>query len=185
MIYPKGGTAAERYGVLGSMRNDQCERKGVAKTANIFVEYEVFREFELFPERLISGGDVYWTSAVVDSGYKMVYAEDAVVVHPARDFKELLEKSFRVGRGNVQMWEEQGENPYGVMLRKLSQIPSRLLQQKAPPSKNETPSESTPPDRDFEMTAAMYVVGVFTTFAQNLGRLYAMTPKRSRYKSNG
>lgn len=174
MVFPRGETAAERYDASGNMRNDKSVQRGVAKTANIFVFRRVFNEFGHFPETLISGGDVYWTGGAVDAGHNLVYAEDAIVEHPARGLKQILKKKFRIGRGNVQKWRIEGKRPSRVMFGKLSKIPSAILNQLRDESTNTEKENKTPPDREFEMGIGVFIVGLLGTFAQNFGRLYAI-----------
>ena len=106
--YSERKTAAELYDSMTNMQveNYICER-GVAPTANLFVRASLFDEVGLFPEDVISGGDMQWTKKATSMGYKLVYAPRAVVQHPSRRFRELLAKHIRVGTGLVSIRRDE------------------------------------------------------------------------------
>ena len=110
-MYSARRTAAELYDSVTNMQieNNINDRK-VAKTANLFVKASVFEKIGLFPADVSSGGDVQWTKRLTSMGYKLVYAPEAIVRHPARNLKELLKKQVRVGMGMVPIWENQGRS---------------------------------------------------------------------------
>lgn len=87
------------YDSLNNMDNELSVSRGHAKTANLFVRRRVFDEIGLFPEDVVSGGDVEWTSHAVRAGHRLRYCDDAVVEHPTRGGRQTLIKAFRVGRG--------------------------------------------------------------------------------------
>jgi glycosyltransferase involved in cell wall biosynthesis len=95
---------------LDSMTNirmrDNVRKRGVAKTANLFVPKSLFEAVGLFSEGIRSGGDVQWTSRVTKEGYTLGFCEDAVVRKPARGLSALIKKQWRVGRGKTNI-----ENP--------------------------------------------------------------------------
>jgi glycosyltransferase involved in cell wall biosynthesis len=98
---PRG---AEIWDSITNMQVEQGIReRGVGKTANLFVERQVFDAIGPFPDELVSGGDVAWTSRASGHGFKIVYAPDATVEHPARRIKSLIRKQFRVGRGQAAL----------------------------------------------------------------------------------
>jgi len=93
-------TGAEYIDAISNMRNKKSIReRGVAKTANLFVIRSVFEHIGLFPQDLVSGGDLYYTAKATAAGYRISYAPEAKVEHPTRFFKDLLKKEFRVGIG--------------------------------------------------------------------------------------
>ncbi|MDA1129562.1 MAG: glycosyltransferase [Chloroflexi bacterium] len=80
------------------------EQEGFAATANFFARRDLFRRQGLFLAELISGGDYEFGRRVTGAGEKLVYLEDAVVEHPARDsFRAVLKKRRRVARGAMQL----------------------------------------------------------------------------------
>lgn len=104
--------------LFDSVSNMQVARnvaeRGVAKTANLFVRAGVFEAVGGFPP-VRSGGDVAWTRRATDSGFRLVYAPDAVVEHPARRLTELVRKQHRVGRGQPFLWASAGWSKLGVL----------------------------------------------------------------------
>ncbi|MFC1782530.1 glycosyltransferase [Planctomycetota bacterium] len=97
-------SAAEYYDALCNIRiKDNVETRGVAFTANLFVCKEVVDSIGPFPQRIRSGGDVFFTSRATTAGHKIVYAGQAIVEHPARDLRGLLLKSLRIGKGKLSI----------------------------------------------------------------------------------
>lgn len=98
--------------LLDSRVNMQIESgirtRGVAKTANLFVRASLFDEIGWFPPHMKSGGDVLWTERATTHGFKLVFAKEAEVSHPARSWGEVFSKQFRVGRGQVAAMREKG-----------------------------------------------------------------------------
>lgn len=64
----------------------------------------------MFPDWVISGGDIQWTAKATRSGFLLVYASKAVVKHPARSLKALLKKQHRVGRGLTYVYVSNGKS---------------------------------------------------------------------------
>ena len=95
-----GQPAAEIFDAASHMHSEElvAAQKGAA-TANLFIRADVARRVGPFPDTVRSGGDMIWTKSAVRMGFRLAYAEDAVVRHPARKFRELLRKGFRVGTG--------------------------------------------------------------------------------------
>lgn len=115
-------TAAEQLDSLTNMHNRSAVAKGSAKTANILAYASVFKKVGLFPAEMKSGGDVAWTSRAVDMGMNLVYCSDAVVMHPARTFGELIKKQYRVGTGAVAVWKERKKSPIWIGLAILAHV---------------------------------------------------------------
>ena len=83
-------------------------RSGVAKTANMFVKREVFENAGYFNDKLLSGGDIEWTSRAVRFGASIKYEPKALVYHPVRNnFNEIAKKVYRVGTGKGQVLKEK------------------------------------------------------------------------------
>ena len=89
--------------VYDSIMNIQVEeavkRRGVAMTANLFVKSEVFRHLGGFEDQTKSGGDIHFTHMAYIQGYRLIYSAEALVTHPARNFKELVAKAYRTAIG--------------------------------------------------------------------------------------
>jgi glycosyltransferase involved in cell wall biosynthesis len=86
---------------------------------NLFVQRRVVEALGPFERELRSGGDMLWTRRASDAGFKLIYAEDAVVQYPARPLSALLTKQFRVGQGVPSVWTEFGIGRPGMVLRAL------------------------------------------------------------------
>lgn len=90
-----GAACFEKLYAFNQERN--CDG-GYSVTANLVVSGRVFREHGLFDEGAISGEDFAWTKRVTDAGEKMVFGQDVVVYHPARESViELIHKARRDG----------------------------------------------------------------------------------------
>ncbi|GEM_PF-394677 len=106
--YGEKVTAAKITDALTSIRvKEAVSKRNVAYTANLFVRKEVFNKTGLFEEGVRSGGDVRWAGNAVNSGFKIGYAEDAVVYKFARGARELYRKKIRTGRGYFFSWKEE------------------------------------------------------------------------------
>ncbi|HQP92124.1 MAG TPA: hypothetical protein PLU24_05560 [Candidatus Omnitrophota bacterium] len=90
-----------------------------AGTVNLFVKRQVFENIGFFEDSVRSGADMQFTNKAVLSGYKLVFARDAIVFHPTRAFKELIKKSYRVGIGIVDVMTARGIKAHDVILRTL------------------------------------------------------------------
>jgi glycosyltransferase involved in cell wall biosynthesis len=79
------------------------EEFGYAVTANLFAARGTFSAVGEFDERLMSSGDVEWTRRAVRLGHPLLYAPDAVVLHPPRTTaRALLKKARRVAEGGAR-----------------------------------------------------------------------------------
>lgn len=96
---PARMSAAEFVDSMNFLDNEQHikNRRG-AITANLFVRSHLFEQAGFFPA-VRSGGDIRWTGRALQEGFSLIYAPQAVVRHPLRNFEDLIRKSWRVGRG--------------------------------------------------------------------------------------
>lgn len=85
------------------------QTRGVAYTANLFVNREVFDRVGFFEEGLRSGGDTRWTLKAKQQGFIIGYCESAVVKKYSRPAYELYRKKIRTGRGYYYFWENESE----------------------------------------------------------------------------
>lgn len=82
---PDRPTAAEIYDALTAFPQKTCvEQRRYGMTANAFTSRSVLESVGLFEPTLKSGGDVEWGQRATALGYRLVYADDARVRHPAR-----------------------------------------------------------------------------------------------------
>ena len=71
-----------------------------AATACAFTRMSVFDRVGLFSAELMSGGDREWGTRVHSSGLRLHYADDVVIVHPARrSLRQLYTRSKRLHAG--------------------------------------------------------------------------------------
>lgn len=69
-------------------------------TANMFTFRMLFEKLGMFDGGLKSYGDVEWGRRVASNGYNLVYADETVVAHPARDtLSALHQRIMRVAGG--------------------------------------------------------------------------------------
>jgi cellulose synthase/poly-beta-1,6-N-acetylglucosamine synthase-like glycosyltransferase len=128
-ILPEPPSAAEMIDSITFMQNEDNIRKwGRAVTANLFVRKSIFEKAGLFAEAE-SGEDFNWTKRATQKGFSLVYAGDAVIYHPARTLRELLEKSRRTAMGSFQMalQNKSGLKIISGIADKLVPVPSRKV----------------------------------------------------------
>ncbi len=135
-IFSPKKSAAEIYDSMMSMRNEiYVKGQGASTTANVFVKAKLFKEFGPFPT-VKSGGDIQWTSARTKGGCRITFAEKAIVLHPARDLRELLKKALRVGKGSVVTRRQNNTGVFKdwtqIFLPRKPATISRFIQERAP-----------------------------------------------------
>ena len=117
--YSQKPTGAEVWDSISNMQIEQNIReRGVAKTANLFVRAEVFKQIGYFPNNVKSGGDVAFTKKATLAGCKLVFAPEAPIIHPARKLGALLKKQLRVGIGQVNI-DKHNKTKKIIYLHKL------------------------------------------------------------------
>ena len=110
---PNRLTGVEIYESLkGFPQKKYIEEEHFGATANVFTYRTVFDEVGYFDSDLKSGGDSEWGKRVARAGYKLHYADDVQVAHPARStYSELHKKIIRVMSGLPYLY-----NPDSVSL---------------------------------------------------------------------
>jgi GT2 family glycosyltransferase len=100
LFVPGPDTPSALYERVFAFQQERFAASGTAVTANMFSRRNVFEVVGLFDGSMESGDDTQWGLRAEAAGYRLMYAPDAVVRHPARtDFSELAEKVRRVYRG--------------------------------------------------------------------------------------
>lgn len=94
-------TPIESYDGLTSFRQKEyVEKSHFSVTANLIARRSVFDTVGPFDLSLKSGGDCEWGNRVHKAGFKLVYADNAIIYHPARSSLEAVSrKQRRVGGG--------------------------------------------------------------------------------------
>jgi glycosyltransferase involved in cell wall biosynthesis len=97
-----------------SVANDLNQQRFVSRyhfaaTANLITTRDVFERTGPFNTSLFSGGDVEWGQRAWSRGIRQIYAEDVVVVHPARaDWRSLVAKTRRIAGGHYVLHSRTG-----------------------------------------------------------------------------
>ena len=101
------------------------EQLDFGATANVLTRRRVVDAVGPFDEQLLSGGDKKWGRQVAAAGFRLVYAPDAVVQHPARSsWAQYRAKLDRVYDGEIAARRRRGEGVGTVgRLRWLSLAP--------------------------------------------------------------
>jgi len=117
-------SAAELYELVwGFPQRDFVEKKGFSATANMLVWKWVVEDVGPFNESMLSGGDQEWGERAVALGKRLLFAEDAMVRHPARgSIRQLTRKYVRTFGGQYQL-REQKRTDHIRALKKLVKKP--------------------------------------------------------------
>jgi len=101
-IAGKKHTLAEAYEKIYSFRQERNVSEGGSVTANMFTRKQVLEQVGLFNASMYSGGDMEWGLRAAAANFKIGFAPDVVVKHPARkELKQLLNKIKRVAAGKL------------------------------------------------------------------------------------
>lgn len=110
-IFSFNAGASELYDSLFNLQNEiLVKSRKCSTTCNLLVKKKLFDRIGAFPRGAFTGGDIQWTGNAVKKGARLVFCEAMVVHHPARTFKELMEKQFRVGKGFTAIWRNQNKS---------------------------------------------------------------------------
>ncbi|MGL5095876.1 MAG: glycosyltransferase, partial [Planctomycetia bacterium] len=100
-------------------------------TANLFTRRSVIDHVGPFDGRMRSSGDHDWGNRVHHAGYRLTYAPDAVVRHPARkSFRDMQKKIIRTTGGNRDLLFKEGRyKPFRYFLSAIVDMlaPYRLV----------------------------------------------------------
>jgi GT2 family glycosyltransferase len=101
-------SVVEVYNIIYSFpQRSVINSTGGSMTGNLFTYKSVFDRVGLFNDDLRSYGDLEWGSRAQKAGFKIEYVEDVVVFHPARSFKELVQKEKRLGGGVAMVYKSK------------------------------------------------------------------------------
>jgi glycosyltransferase involved in cell wall biosynthesis len=131
-------SVAEIIDSVTFMQNEQnIKNDRAAVTANLLVRKELFNKIGSFRE-IQSGEDFHWTQKATKHGFFLVYAEQAIVCHPARNLTEIIKKFWRASSisgyvevGQVQKQTVPTKESIGyfkkiyVVIRLLFPVPSK------------------------------------------------------------
>lgn len=179
--FSKQKTCAEMYDALTNikMKENIMDRK-IAKTANLFAYRYVFDKIGLFPI-VRSGGDVIWTKKASENGFKLQYADKAIVYKSARKLWPLIKKQFRVGKGQPNIWIEEGKSQVSILQNILSSFFKMCTLRS--PSLGYLKKRVVETGNDIDMKKKfimIFIAGWLCVFAMNLGRIQALIRLRLR-----
>ena len=104
------------YERVTAFPQDKNVPQGRGVTANLLVKNDVFKKMGGFNTEIKSGGDWDFTLRCTEAGHRMVYADDVLVKHPARNLYTILEKHFRITCGGaLNMKKEYGHSPLRML----------------------------------------------------------------------
>lgn len=113
---PQISTASERFDSLYFNNNRNLVlKKGSSVTGNLFFKKELIEAVGEFPGHFRSGMDIWWSQNAIRKGYKLAYSEKAVVWCKPRKYKDLLKKSYRVGKTHPYIFKESGQTNLQVL----------------------------------------------------------------------
>lgn len=109
---PEHPTAVELYESIemSFSQEENIEKDHFGVTANLFTFKSVIDNVGCFDYTLKSGGDREWGRRVFEAGYQQIYADDALVAHPARySFSQLYKRVARFTGGQYDLF--MSKNP--------------------------------------------------------------------------
>lgn len=89
------------YDHLTAFQQHKNVPAGRGVTANLFVKKSVFEAVGGFDSSIKSGGDWDFTLRCMEMGFRMIYGEDVLVLHPARNLKAIFKKHYRLSCGGA------------------------------------------------------------------------------------
>ena len=105
--------SALAYEELFSMDQETYAKLGLCITANWLSDREVIINNSGFDTSLKSGGDHEMSQRLTEQGLRVYFCQDAVVMHPARNKKEILKKRKRVIGG---AWDKSASKVKAIRL---------------------------------------------------------------------
>lgn len=97
-----GHQLAYLYEFHTAFRQREIAEEGLSTTANMIVSRADFDKVGPFDTSLMSGGDYVWSRRAEQAGVPLVFREDVVVQHPARQsIRQILAKKRRTAGGEA------------------------------------------------------------------------------------
>lgn len=116
---PSNPTAVELYESI-EMNFSQAvnvEQDHFGVTANLFTFKSVLDKVGYFDSTLKSGGDREWGERVFEAGYRQIYANDALVTHPARhSFPQLHKRIARFTGGQHDLFMSKRPSSWELVM---------------------------------------------------------------------
>lgn len=91
---------------------------GNSVTANLFVKKNILEQTGSFDNEIKSGGDWEFTKRCVSNGFRIIYADNVKVLHPARkSIYQILRKQYRFACwGTINIQREFGHSKMRILL---------------------------------------------------------------------
>lgn len=113
----KNSTASERFDSLYFNNNRNLViNKGSSVTGNLFFKKKLIESVGDFPGHFRSGMDIWWSQNAIRKGYQLAFSEKAVVWCRPRRYKDLLKKSYRVGKTHPYIFKESGQTTLQILI---------------------------------------------------------------------
>lgn len=158
-------TAGEIFDAITFADNRKLiEEEGGAAGGNLFFKREVWNETGQFPEHR-TGMDIWWTQKATRKGFKLLFAEQAVVHYEPRGWVRGLKKSYRVGTMHPYNMRGSGKS--------LSYIIWHTVRCFSPQDPQKVREKLTGIDRELSFTAFLkvWLLACANKISMGLGRL--------------
>lgn len=96
-----GNVYAYLYDRFTAFQQHKNVPDGKGVTANLIVKKSVYDKMGGFDTDMKSGGDWHFTLRCTEKGYRMLYCEDVLVLHPARNLLTIFKKQYRLTCGGA------------------------------------------------------------------------------------
>lgn len=85
------------------------EQNGAA-TGNLFFWKAITEKIGLFPGKIRTGMDIWWTQRAVENGFNLIFSEKSIVKCQPRKLRAVLKKSWRVGTMHPTLYRQNGKS---------------------------------------------------------------------------
>ena len=121
---PNNLTAVELYEKITAFpQQKHIEKNHFTPTANLFTFKSIFERAGNFNHNLKSNGDREWCQRCFQQGYQLKYAENALIMHPARySLSQIYQRHLRIGGGRADAYREKYQNKTLFILKVIQEI---------------------------------------------------------------
>ncbi len=125
VLIPNGDewTTTELFDQYLGLEQKKWVERGRAVTANLIVRRKTIEHVGMFNDKVLSGGDMEWNARASEAGEPILFAQKAIVRHPARgSLRDHLAKARRIEGARLRRNAGRGFVNYIPPIQKL--IPS-------------------------------------------------------------
>jgi glycosyltransferase involved in cell wall biosynthesis len=159
-------TTSKLYDSITHVQMEQTiTEKQEAKTANLWTSKEIFVTYGPFREGVRSGEDVRWSKYCSDQGVPLLYSQECMVYKFARGFSELMNKQFRIGKGQIARWKKEN-----VLTKRLLQSIKYFVPMK-PSSLRERVAKNEEFQFSFSLALKLYLIDYSARFMTSFGNI--------------